>query len=150
MKLENGTPDGSLNPSGDLIKSETIEVYCVLGCCEEAHVDWCSEKCEMARESKLHASTKISQCIVQPKKHGKFLGGHCLNWEKEVQIGKTRYLHVEEVLGLSSGIKRYGYPQINIVSSSVVSTKSMAIVTLWNFSKSRAQISNYFPKKCTM
>ncbi|KAG5629968.1 hypothetical protein H5410_001685 [Solanum commersonii] len=58
----------------------------------------------------------------------------------EVLTGKTKYLPIEDVLGLSSGIKKYGYSHINIVSSSVVSTKSMAIVTRWNLSKSRAQV----------
>lgn len=52
------------------------------------------------KESKLHASTKIRQSIVQPKKHNKFPQRQHINWEKEVQTGKTRYLPVEEALDL--------------------------------------------------
>ncbi|KAG5629628.1 hypothetical protein H5410_001345 [Solanum commersonii] len=76
----------------------------------------------------LPVSEKICQCIVQPKKHSKFPGGHCVNWVKEVRIGKMRYLHVEEALGLSSSINKYGSSQITMISSRVVSTKSMETV----------------------
>ncbi|KAG5629627.1 hypothetical protein H5410_001344 [Solanum commersonii] len=58
-----------------------------------------------------------------------------------------RYLHDEEVLGLSSSIKKYGYPWINMVSSRVVSTKSMATVARGIFSKPRSQISKSFREK---
>ncbi|KAG5610578.1 hypothetical protein H5410_021859 [Solanum commersonii] len=75
---------------------------------------------ESFKGSKLHASTKICQSTLQPKKHSKFPRRQHINWEKEVRTGKTRYLPVEEELGLSSRINNYGYPPINTVSSAVV------------------------------
>uniref|UniRef100_M1DBF9 Zinc ion binding protein n=1 Tax=Solanum tuberosum TaxID=4113 RepID=M1DBF9_SOLTU len=110
-----------------------------MGYWEDAPVDWCCEECDIRKgvifsprglenerfkESKLHASTKICQSIVQPKKHNKFPRRQHINWEKEVRTGKTRYLPVEEALGLSSRIKNYGSPPTNTVPSRVVSTKS--------------------------
>ncbi|KAM3318829.1 hypothetical protein P3S67_006029 [Capsicum chacoense] len=56
-------------------------------------------------ESKLHAPAKVFQSSVPPKNHVKFLGGHSINWEKEEQTGKTRYLPIAEALGLSSSTK---------------------------------------------
>ncbi|KAH0679002.1 hypothetical protein KY284_020087 [Solanum tuberosum] len=79
---------------------------------------------ECSKGSKLHASTKICQSTVQPKKHSKFPQRQHINWEKEVRTGKMRYLPIEEALGMSSRIKKYGSSPINIVSSRVVSTKS--------------------------
>jgi len=120
-----------------------------VGYSEEAPMDWCCEECHIGKGvisssrglendnfegSRLHAFAKICRSTVQPKKHSTFPGRHYINWEKEVQTGKTRYLPVEEALGLSSGIKNYGYPLINIVAPIVVSTKSMEIVTQWIFS----------------
>ncbi|KAG5570509.1 hypothetical protein H5410_060275, partial [Solanum commersonii] len=119
-------------------KNVDVHQYCVLGYWEAAPVDWCCEECDILKgvmfslhglknecfkESKLHASTKICQSIVQLKKHSKFPRRQHINWEKEVRTGKTRYLPVEEALGLSSCIKKYGSPLINTVSSRVVSTK---------------------------
>ncbi|MCD7471850.1 hypothetical protein HAX54_012591 [Datura stramonium] len=140
-------------------KNIDVHQYCVWLYHEAAPVDWRCRECDIGKGvmsssrgleneysegSKLHASAKICQSSMQPKKHSKFPGGHCINWEKEVQTGKTRYLPVEEALGLSSGIKKYtGF-------SRVVSTKSMATVTQGNFSKPRAQISNSFPEKSTV
>ncbi|KAG5595636.1 hypothetical protein H5410_036868 [Solanum commersonii] len=80
----------------------------------------------------------ICQSTVQPKKHRKFPRG---------STGKVRYLHVEEKVGLPSGIEKYGSPLLNIVSSRVVPTESMAIVTQGHFSNSCVQISNSFPEK---
>jgi len=73
---------------------------------------------------RLPASEKICQSIVQPKKHSKFPRRQHINWEKEVRTGKTKYLPVEEALGLPSRIKKYGFAPINVVSSRVVSSKS--------------------------
>ncbi|KAL3343112.1 hypothetical protein AABB24_026930 [Solanum stoloniferum] len=125
-------------------------------CCEECHIgkrvisSSCGLENDNCEGSRLHALEKICRSTVQPKKHSTFPGRHYINWEKEVQTGKTRYLPVEEALGLSSGIKKYGSPLINTGSSRVVSTKSMATVTRGNFSKPRAQISNSFPEKSTV
>ncbi|CAN4086260.1 unnamed protein product [Withania somnifera] len=105
---------------------------------------------EYSKGSKLHASAMICRSAVQPKKHSKFPGGHCSNWEKEVQTGKTRYLPVEEALGLSSGIKKYGSSVKNTGSSRVVPTKSMETMTRMNFFKPRAHISKSFPERSTM
>ncbi|KAG5629539.1 hypothetical protein H5410_001256, partial [Solanum commersonii] len=96
---------------------------------------------------KLPFSKNICQSTVQPKKHRKFPGGHCINSEKEVWTGKMIYLHVEEALGLSSSFKKYGSPWTNTVSSRVLSTKSMVTVARGIFSKPRAQISNSFCEK---
>ncbi|KAL3343113.1 hypothetical protein AABB24_026930 [Solanum stoloniferum] len=146
-------------------KSVDVHQYCLVGYSEEAPMDWCCEECHIGKRvissscglendncegSRLHALEKICRSTVQPKKHSTFPGRHYINWEKEVQTGKTRYLPVEEALGLSSGIKKYGSPLINTGSSRVVSTKSMATVTRGNFSKPRAQISNSFPEKSTV
>ncbi|WMV07645.1 hypothetical protein MTR67_001030 [Solanum verrucosum] len=109
--------------------------YCMMGYYVDAPVDWCCEECDIGKgimfsssgvenvhyeRPRLPASEKICQSTVQPKKHSKFPGGHRINWKKEVRTGKTRYLHVEEALGLSSSIKKYGSPRINTVSSRVV------------------------------
>ncbi|KAH0724758.1 hypothetical protein KY284_000623 [Solanum tuberosum] len=96
---------------------------------------------------RLPFSENICQSTVQPKKHRKFPSGHRINLEKEVRTGKMIYLRVEEALGLSSSIKKYGSSWTNTVSSRVVSTKSMATVARGNFSKPRAQISNSFCEK---
>uniref|UniRef100_A0A0V0HBN4 Putative ovule protein n=1 Tax=Solanum chacoense TaxID=4108 RepID=A0A0V0HBN4_SOLCH len=61
--------------------------------------------------------------------------------------GKMRYPPVEEALGLSSTIKKYGSTLINTVSSRVVSIKSIITMTRGIFSKPRAQISNSFCEK---
>ncbi|KAK4362293.1 hypothetical protein RND71_017534 [Anisodus tanguticus] len=118
-------------------KDVQVHQYCMLGYCEDVPEDWCCEECdivsssrglanEYSKGSKLHASAKFCQSTVQPKKLTTFPGGHCINWEKEVQTGKTRYLPVEEALGLSSGFKKYGSPLKISGSSRVVKTKSMA------------------------
>ncbi|KAK6787149.1 hypothetical protein RDI58_015674 [Solanum bulbocastanum] len=88
--------------------------YCMLGYCVDAPVDWCCEECDIRKGimssssglenvhyegSKLHVFEKICQSTVQPNKHSKFPRGHRINWEKEVQIEKMRYLPVEEALG---------------------------------------------------
>ncbi|WMV34676.1 hypothetical protein MTR67_028061 [Solanum verrucosum] len=139
--------------------------YCMLGYYVDAPVDWCCEECDIGKGimssssgpeivhcegSKLHASEKICQSIMQPKKHSKFPSRHHFNWEKEVRTGKMRYLPVEEALGLSSSTKKYGSPLIDTVSSRVVSTKSMATMTRGIFRKPRAQISNSFREKRKM
>ncbi|XP_027771086.1 uncharacterized protein LOC107013063 isoform X3 [Solanum pennellii] len=144
-------------------RSADVHLYCLVGYSEEAPLDWCCEECHIdkgvmsssrglendnSEGSRLHAFAKIRQSTVQPKKHSTFPGRHYINWEKEVQTGKTKYLPVEEALGLSSGITKYGSPLINTGSSKVVSTKSMATVTRGNFSKPRARI--LFPEKITM
>ncbi|KAH0660626.1 hypothetical protein KY285_029237 [Solanum tuberosum] len=137
----------------------------MLGYYVDAPVDWCCEECDIGKGimssssgleivhcegSKLHASEKICQSIMQPKKHSKFPGGLRFNWEKEVRTGKMRYLPVEEALGLSSSTKKYGSPLIDTISSRVVSTKSMATMTRGIFSKPGAQISNSFREKRKM
>lgn len=114
-----------------------------MGYWENAPVNWCCEECDIRKGvmfsphgienkrfkgSKLPASTRICQSIVQPKKHSKFPLRQHINWKKEVRTGKTRYLPVEEALDLSAGIKKYGSPPINIVSSRVVSTKSQKFI----------------------
>ncbi|KAH0764670.1 hypothetical protein KY285_000541 [Solanum tuberosum] len=128
----------------------------------DAPVDWCCEEFDIGKGimfsssgleivhyegPRLPTSEKICQSTVQPKKHSKFPGGHHINWEKEVRTGKMRYLHVEEALGLSSSIKKYGSPRINTVISRVLSTKSMATVARGIIGKPRAQISNSFREK---
>ncbi|WMV07656.1 hypothetical protein MTR67_001041 [Solanum verrucosum] len=115
----------------------------MMGYYVDARVDWCCEEFDIGKGimfsssglenahyegPMLPASEKIYQSTVQPKKHCKFPGGHRINWVKEVQTMKMRYLHVEEALGLSSSINKYGSPRINMVSSRVVPTKSMATV----------------------
>ncbi|XP_027773929.1 uncharacterized protein LOC114077679 isoform X2 [Solanum pennellii] len=124
--------------------------YCMLGYYLDAPADWCYEECDIGKGrmssssglenlhyegSKLHASQKICQSTVQPKKHSKFPGGHRINWKKEVRTGKMRYLPVEEAPGLSSIMKTYGSPLIDTVSSRVVLTKSIETVTRGIFSK---------------
>ncbi|KAG5601543.1 hypothetical protein H5410_032913 [Solanum commersonii] len=165
--LEHRSPD-AVNESRMMNSSRThtcdptlvpSRKYCMLGYYVDTPVNWCCEECDIGKGimsssrgleivhyegSKLHASEKIFQSIMQPKKHSKFPGGHCFNREKEVRTGKLRYLHVEEALDLSSSIKKYGSPLIDTVSSRVVSTKSMATMTRRIFSKPRAQISNFF------
>uniref|UniRef100_M1BE89 PHD-finger family protein n=1 Tax=Solanum tuberosum TaxID=4113 RepID=M1BE89_SOLTU len=99
-------------------KNVDVHQYCVVGNWEDAPVNWCCEKCDIRKgvmfsprgienenfkRSKLHASTKICQSIVQPKKHSKFPRRQHINWEKEVHTGKMRYLPVEEALNLSAG-----------------------------------------------
>ncbi|KAK4718843.1 hypothetical protein R3W88_017181 [Solanum pinnatisectum] len=94
-------------------KNVDVHQYCVVGYWEDAPVNWCCEECDIRKGvmfsprgienerfkgSKLPASTRICPSIVQPKKH--------------------------KALDLSAGIKKYGSPLINIVSSRVVSTKS--------------------------
>ncbi|XP_055827562.1 uncharacterized protein LOC129895813 isoform X2 [Solanum dulcamara] len=148
-----------------LCKNVDVHQYCVVGYCEDAPVDWSCEECdngkgvmssscglenEHSEGSKLHVYAEICHSTVRPKKHSKLPGRHGINWEKEVQTGKTRYLPVEEALSMSSGIKRYGSPLINTGSSRVVLTKSMATMTRGNFSKSRAHTSNSFPEKSTV
>ncbi|KAK4727193.1 hypothetical protein R3W88_032110 [Solanum pinnatisectum] len=96
---------------GDLGIQEAI-----ITCYQYAPVDWRCEECDIRKgvifslcglenecfkESKLHASTKICQSTVQPKKHNKFPRRQLINWEKEVRTGKTRYLLVEEALHVS-------------------------------------------------
>jgi len=110
-----------------------------VGYWEDTPVDWRCEECDIRKGvmfsphglenerfkgSKLHASAKICQSTVQPNKHSKFPRRQYINWEKEVRTGKTRYLPVEEALGMSSRIKKYGSAPINIVSSRFLSTKS--------------------------
>uniref|UniRef100_M1C4I2 EIN3-binding F-box protein 1 n=1 Tax=Solanum tuberosum TaxID=4113 RepID=M1C4I2_SOLTU len=136
--------------------------YCMMGYYVDAPVDWCCEEFDIGKGimfsssgleivhyegPRLPTSEKICQSTVQPKKHSKFPGGHHINWEKEVRTGKMRYLHVEEALGLSSSIKKYGSPRINTVISRVLSTKSMATVARGIIGKPRAQISNSFREK---
>ncbi|KAG5568007.1 hypothetical protein H5410_064977 [Solanum commersonii] len=75
---------------------------------------------------------------------------YSLEYEKEVQTGKTKSLHVEEALILSSGGKKYGCPLKKTVSSRLVSTKFMLTVTQGNPSKPRMQILNSFPEKSTI
>ncbi|KAL3366155.1 hypothetical protein AABB24_011020, partial [Solanum stoloniferum] len=145
-------------------KCNNVDVhrYCMLGCCVDAPMDWCCEESDIRKGimstssglenvhyegSKLHAFEKICQSIVQPKKHSKYPRAYRINGEKKVQTGKMRYLPVEEALGLSSSIKKYGSTLINTVSSRVVSTKSIATMTRAIFSKPRAQISNSFREK---
>ncbi|PHT78088.1 hypothetical protein T459_16140 [Capsicum annuum] len=132
--------------------------YCVLAYYDAAPRDWCCDDCEKGKGvlslsrrlenryshgSKLHAPAKIFLSTVPPKKLGKFPGGHCINWEKEVTTGKTRYIPVEESLGLLSGIEK------STSSSRVVSTKSMETITQGNFGKYQAQCSRSFPEKST-
>ncbi|XP_059303699.1 uncharacterized protein LOC132055751 isoform X1 [Lycium ferocissimum] len=146
-------------------KDVQVHQYCMMRYCEHAPEGWCCEDCdngkgvmssshglenEYSEGSKLHASAKICQSTVQPKKRTTFPGGHSINWEKEVQTGKTRYLPVEEALGLSSGVKKYGCPLKITGSSRVVKTKSMAAITRGNFNMPRAQISNSIPEKSTV
>ncbi|WMV34677.1 hypothetical protein MTR67_028062 [Solanum verrucosum] len=134
----------------------------MLGCCADAPVNWCCEESDISKGimstssglenvhyegSKLHAFEKICQSIVQPKKHSKYPRAYRINGEKKVQTGKMRYLPVEEALGLSSSIKKYGSTLINTVSSRVVSIKSIATMTRAIFSKPRAKISNSFREK---
>ncbi|XP_015166918.1 uncharacterized protein [Solanum tuberosum] len=171
--LEHRSPD-AVNESRMMNSSRThtcdptlvpSRKYCMLGYYVDVPVNWCCEECDIGKGimssssgleivhyegSKLHASEKICQSIMQPKKHSKFPGGHRFNWEKEVRTGKLRYLPVEEALDLSSSIKKYGSPLIDTVSSRVVSTKSMATMTRGIFSKPRAQISNSFREKRKM
>lgn len=133
---------------------------------ENAPNDWCCEECDIDKEkkvysspgpenklsegSKVHTAAKIGHSTELPKKPRKFPSGHCINWEKEVQTGKTRYLSVEEALGLSSGIKTYGSLLKITGSSGPVSAKSMATLSGRNFNKPRAQIPNSFPEKSTV
>ncbi|XP_015079028.1 uncharacterized protein LOC107022987 [Solanum pennellii] len=120
-------------------KNVDVHQYCVVGYWEDAPADWRCEKCnirkgvmlsphglenELFKGSKSRASTKTCQSTVQSSKHSKFPRTQHINWEKEVRTGKTRYLPVEEALGLPSRIKMYGSTTINTVSSRVVSTKS--------------------------
>ncbi|KAK4718908.1 hypothetical protein R3W88_017246 [Solanum pinnatisectum] len=120
-------------------KNVDVHQYCVVGYWEDAPVDWCCEECDIRKGvmfspcglenerfkgSKSHASTKICQSTVQPKKYSKFPRRQHINWEKEVRTGKIRYLPVEEALGLSSRIEKYGSAPINTISSRAVSTKS--------------------------
>ncbi|XP_015166887.1 uncharacterized protein [Solanum tuberosum] len=120
-------------------KNVDVHQYCVVGYWEDVPVDWRCEECDIRKGvmfsphglenerfkgPKSHASTKICQSTVQPKKHSKFPRRQHINWEKEVRTGKTRYLPVEEALGLPSHIKKYGSAPINTVSSRVVSSKS--------------------------
>ncbi|XP_049360265.1 uncharacterized protein LOC125824957 [Solanum verrucosum] len=120
-------------------KNVDVHQYCVVGYWEDAPVDWRCEECDIRKGvmfsphglenerfkgPKSHASTKICQSTVQPKKHSKFPRRQHINWEKEVRTGKTRYLPVEEALGLPSRIKKYGFAPINTISSRVVSAKS--------------------------
>ncbi|KAK4735515.1 hypothetical protein R3W88_009776 [Solanum pinnatisectum] len=98
----------------------------------------------------LHAFAKICQTTLPSKYSIKFPSGYGNNWEKEVESGKTRYLHVEEALSLSLGIKKYECPRKKIVSSRVLSTKSKTIETRGNLSKPRTQISDAFPEKRTV
>ncbi|KAK6787140.1 hypothetical protein RDI58_015665 [Solanum bulbocastanum] len=131
-------------------KNVDVHQYCVVGYWEDALVDWRCEECdihkgvifsphglenERFKGPKSHASTKICQSTVQPKKHSKFPRRQHINWEKEVRTGKTRYLSVEEALGLSSRFKKYESAPINTVSSRVASTKSR------KFSKPKAFIA---------
>ncbi|KAH0724759.1 hypothetical protein KY284_000624 [Solanum tuberosum] len=134
----------------------------MMGYYVNAPVDWCCEECDIGKEimfslsglenvhyegPRLPASKKIYQSTVHPKKYSKFSCRHRINWEKEVRTRKMRYLHVEEALSLTSSINKYGSPQINTVSSRVVSIKSMATVARRIFTKPRAQISNSFREK---
>uniref|UniRef100_M1CGW3 PHD-finger family protein n=1 Tax=Solanum tuberosum TaxID=4113 RepID=M1CGW3_SOLTU len=95
-------------------KNVDVHQYCVVGYWEDAPVDWRCEECDICKGvmfslhglenerfkgPKSHASTKICQSTVQPKKHSKFPRRQHINWEKEVRTGKTRYLPVEEALG---------------------------------------------------
>ncbi|MCD7471849.1 hypothetical protein HAX54_012590 [Datura stramonium] len=136
-------------------KNVDVHQSCVLGYCDDAPEDWCCQKCaigkgvisssrglenEYSEGSKLHASAKICERTVQPKKHMKFAGGHCTNWEKKVETGKTRYIPVEQALDLFK--KTAG-------SSRVVSTKSTVTVTRRNFSKPRTSFSNSYLEKST-
>ncbi|KAG5629625.1 hypothetical protein H5410_001342 [Solanum commersonii] len=140
----------------------TCYQYCMMGYYFDAPVDWCCEECDIGKEimfslsglesvhyegPRLPASKKIYQSTVQPKKYSKFPCRHRINWEREVRTRKMRYLHVEEALGLSSSINKYGSPRINTVSSRVVSTKSMETMAQRIFTKPRAQISNSFREK---
>ncbi|KAG5630380.1 hypothetical protein H5410_002097, partial [Solanum commersonii] len=96
----------------------------------------CCKKCDIGkRGSKLHASTKICQSTMPPKICMKFPGGHCIDEEKEVQTEKTKGLHDEEAL---------------TVSSRVVSIKLMLTVAQGNISKPTTQISNSFPEKSSI
>ena len=104
-----------------------------MGYYEDAPGDWCCEEChigkgvanEHSENSKLHTFAQICLSTVQWKKLSKFPGGQCINWEKEVKTGKTRYLPVNEALELLSGTEKYESPLINTVSSRVVATKSV-------------------------
>ncbi|XP_009595024.1 PHD finger-containing protein 1 isoform X1 [Nicotiana tomentosiformis] len=146
-------------------KNVHVHQYCVLAYSEDAPKDWCCEECDIGKKkassspgpenklsegSKLHATAKIGHSTVRPKKPKKFPSGHCINWEKEVQTGKTRYLSVEEALGLSSGVTKYGSLLKITGSLGPVSAKSMATVGGRNFNKPRAQIPNSFPEKSTV
>ncbi|PHT28111.1 hypothetical protein CQW23_32288 [Capsicum baccatum] len=95
----------------------------------------------------LHASEKIFQSIAPPRKRNKFPGSHVINWEKEVQTGKTKYLPVEEALSLPSSLNIKGNPQNIIGYTRVMTIESMATGTRGSFCTSGAQTSNSFPAK---
>jgi len=87
---------------------------------------------------------------VQPKKHSKFSHGNRINWEKEVKTGNMRYLPDKETLDLLSDIKKYESPLVSTVPLSVVSTKSMGVMTQGYFSNPRVHSSNSFPERSAM
>ncbi|PHT47631.1 hypothetical protein CQW23_11839 [Capsicum baccatum] len=76
--------------------------YHIHGYYEDAQEDCCREEYDKGKKvmsssrglenecsgSKLHAPTKVFQSFVPPKYCGKFLGGHSISREKEVQTGK--------------------------------------------------------------
>ncbi|CAN4088375.1 unnamed protein product [Withania somnifera] len=116
-------------------KNIDVHKYCISDYPERALEDWCCEKChtgegiissssglqnEYSEEPKLCTSAKICPSTVQPKKHSKFPHGHCIKWEKEVRTGKTKYLPVNQALGL---FKKSGCPLKSTQASRVVSTK---------------------------
>ncbi|KAF3684862.1 hypothetical protein FXO38_00060 [Capsicum annuum] len=117
--------------------------YRIHGYCEDAQEYCCREECDKGKQVmsssrgldnecsgfKLHAPAKVFQSFMPPKYCGKFLGGHSISREKEVQTGKTRYRPVEEILGLSLGTK-----WVKTTSSSrVVSTNHLNRFRLRNF-----------------
>nr|XP_025885889.1 uncharacterized protein LOC104646591 isoform X2 [Solanum lycopersicum] len=122
----------------DVVMHEDSRVDCY----KDAPDNWCCEKClkkqnnENSEGSELHASANICQSTLPPKKRSKFLGE---NWKKEEQIRKTKYIPVDEAIGL-----------LNSVSSRVMSTKSKTTETRGNSSKPRTQILDIFPKKRTL
>ncbi|KAG5629542.1 hypothetical protein H5410_001259 [Solanum commersonii] len=120
-------------------KVKCSPLYCMMGYYVDAPVDWCREECDIGKGI-IFSSSGLEN--VHYERHR-----HRINWKKEVQTEKMRYLHVEEALGLSSSIKKYESPRINAVSSKVVSTKSMATMVRGIFSKPRVQISNSFREK---
>ncbi|KAM3380813.1 hypothetical protein P3S68_006386 [Capsicum galapagoense] len=108
--------------------------YRIHGYCEDVQEYCCREECDKGKQVmsssrglenecsgfKLHAPAKVFQSFVPPSK---FLGGHSISREKEVQTGKTRYRPIEEILGLSLGTK-----WVKTTSSSrVVSTNHLNV-----------------------